>query len=47
MGMQIIKERVELYNQSSSDKINFEIVDKTDKDGQPTGTKVIINLLRD
>ncbi|WP_225036032.1 histidine kinase [Winogradskyella sp. SM1960] len=47
MGMQIIQERVELYNQSSSDKINIEIVDKTDKDGQPAGTKVIINLLRD
>lgn len=46
MGMQIIKERVELYNQSSLDKINFEIVDKKDKDGQPTGTKVIINLIK-
>ena len=46
MGMQIIKERIELFNQSYSEQINYEIVDKTDKDGHPSGTKVIINLLK-
>lgn len=46
MGMQIIKERIELFNQSYTAKINCEIVDKIDKDSQPSGTKVIINLLK-
>lgn len=46
MGMQIIKERIELFNQSYPAKINYEIVDKTDKFGRPSGTKVIINLLK-
>lgn len=47
MGVQIIKERIELFNQSYSEKINYEIVDKTDKEDQPLGTKVIVNLLQD
>lgn len=45
MGMQIINERIKLFNQSYSKTINYEIVDKIDNDGHPSGTKVIINLL--
>lgn len=44
MGMQIIKERINLYNQSHLEKIELEIVDKTDNDGNALGTKVIISL---
>ena len=47
MGMKIIKERIELFNRSYSGKINYDIVDKTAKDGQPSGTKVVINLLKE
>jgi len=46
MGMQIIKERIELFNQSYTEKINYKIIDKIDKDGDPSGTKVIINMLQ-
>lgn len=46
MGMQIIKERIELFNESHSEKISCNIIDKTDKDGIPSGTKVIISLLK-
>lgn len=44
MGMQIIKERIELYNKTNVGKINYEIVDKKGEDGSAQGTKIILNL---
>lgn len=47
MGMQIIKERIELYNDSYSGKISYEIIDKKDDAGQSTGTKIVLTLIQD
>lgn len=46
MGMQIIRERIELYNKSYSAKIDYEIIDKKDEEGQPQGTRVVFNLMK-
>lgn len=40
MGIQIVEERIALYNQSYPEKIDYRIIDKKDKDGQPSGTRV-------
>lgn len=45
MGMQIIKERIDLYNKTYSGEITCEVIDKKDKDGNPLGTQVLINLI--
>ncbi|WP_026451919.1 tetratricopeptide repeat protein [Aequorivita capsosiphonis] len=44
MGMQIIKERIELYNKTYEGKISYKIIDKKDNDGKPLGTKIILDL---
>lgn len=44
MGMQIIKERVELYNKTYDGNIRYKIIDKKDKAGNPLGTQIIIDL---
>lgn len=46
MGMQIIKERIELYNQSYSSKIDYKIIDKKDENNQPTGTKIVLSITK-
>ena len=44
MGMQIIKERIELFNKSYPGHINCELIDKKDEQGQPEGTRIIFSL---
>lgn len=44
MGMQIIKERVDLYNKSYSGNIDFEIIDKKDQEGKPEGTRIVFRI---
>lgn len=44
MGMQIIKERIRLYNKTHADILSLEINDKKDSYNKPNGTLVIINL---
>ena len=44
MGMQIIKERIELYNKSYSGNIDFEVIDKKDEQGRPDGTRILFKL---
>jgi ligand-binding sensor domain-containing protein/anti-sigma regulatory factor (Ser/Thr protein kinase) len=41
-GMQLMKERVEVYQATDEGKLSVEIVDKQDKNQKSTGTKVII-----
>src|SRR5690606_20691898 len=45
MGMQIIKERIDLYNISYSGKIDYTIIDKKTDDGLPDGTRIVLRLL--
>ena len=45
MGMQIIKERIELYNKTYSGEISYEIIDKKDEMGNPLGTQIVLELL--
>lgn len=47
MGMQITKERIELYNKNYSSKINYHIVDKENEKGDPEGTKIILELTQE
>jgi len=44
MGIKITNERIDLFNKSYHEKINYEIVDKLDKKGKSAGTKVVINI---
>ena len=44
MGMQITKERLELYYQKTGQNFSFNITDLIDKNGEPTGTKVEIKF---
>lgn len=44
MGMQIIKERIDLYNKTYNGNISLEIVDKKDGNDLPLGTQIILNL---
>ncbi|MBO2545696.1 tetratricopeptide repeat protein [Salegentibacter sp. BDJ18] len=46
MGMQIIQERISLYNKSYSGKITYEIIDKKDENCKPEGTRVVLTLQR-
>lgn len=46
MGMEIVKERIELFNNSYKDKIDYEIIDKKNNEGQPEGTRVVFTLLK-
>ncbi len=47
MGMQIIKERIQLYNKSYAEKISYKIIDKKNESGQTEGTRVVLVLLQD
>lgn len=47
MGTQIINERIELYNKSSSVKIDYKIIDKESENGEALGTQVVLNLYTD
>ncbi|MGO3181705.1 MAG: tetratricopeptide repeat-containing sensor histidine kinase [Aequorivita sp.] len=44
MGMQIIKERIDLYNKTYDGNIKFKIIDKKDKSGNPLGTQIVLEL---
>lgn len=44
MGMQIVKERIELHNKSYASKINYQIIDKKDDNGEALGTQIILDL---
>lgn len=46
MGMQIVEERIELYNKSYSGKIEYKIIDKKNEDGIPAGTRVVLLLFQ-
>lgn len=46
MGMDIIKERIDLFNKSYDGKINFTIIDKKDENGKPMGTRIVFDLLQ-
>lgn len=43
--MQIIKERIDLYNISYSGKIDYTIIDKKTENGSPDGTRIVLRLL--
>ena len=44
MGMDIIDERIALYNRSYSSQISYEIVDKKGANGDPEGTRIVLRL---
>ncbi|GHA48327.1 hypothetical protein GCM10007103_31480 [Salinimicrobium marinum] len=44
MGMKIIRERIELYNKSYPDTIEYEIIDKVNPEGEPEGTRIVFVL---
>jgi nitrate/nitrite-specific signal transduction histidine kinase len=44
MGMQIIKERIDLYNKGYSEEISCQIIDKKDEQDQAMGTQVVLTL---
>lgn len=44
MGMQIINERIELYNKTYEGRINYKIIDKMDGSGNPLGTQIVLDL---
>ncbi|MGB0175912.1 MAG: histidine kinase, partial [Owenweeksia sp.] len=41
-GMQLLKERAEIHNNSALDQISIEVKDKIDENGEPAGTRVIL-----
>lgn len=44
MGMEIVNERIELYNKTHSSKIRFNIIDKKSNINEAIGTQIIIEL---
>lgn len=44
MGMQIIKERIELHNKSYKSDISYKIIDKEDENGEALGTQIQIDI---
>ncbi|HET7360407.1 MAG TPA: tetratricopeptide repeat protein [Salinimicrobium sp.] len=46
MGMEIVKERIELFNDSYENKLDYEIIDKKNDEGHPEGTRVVFKLLK-
>lgn len=44
MGMEIIRERIDLYNKNFEDQIDFEIIDKLGENGEALGTLVKFTL---
>ena len=47
MGMKIIKERIDLYNKSYPDTIEYEVIDKVNAEGEPAGTRIVFILKRE
>jgi sensor histidine kinase YesM len=45
-GLEIMNELYSLYNKYYSEKIEAEIIDLSDNDGKPSGTRVLINIKR-
>jgi len=46
MGMQITRDRIELYNKSHAAKLHCKVIDKKDEKGQPIGTRVILEITK-
>ncbi|MGM0634533.1 MAG: tetratricopeptide repeat protein [Bacteroidota bacterium] len=46
MGVNIIKERIKLYNKSFSGKIDYAIIDKKDEDGNSLGTRILLTIAK-
>lgn len=44
LGMKITADRIELINQLYMIDTNVEVIDLADRDGAPTGTKVVLNI---
>lgn len=44
MGMQIIKERIELHNKSYASHISYKVIDKEDENGEALGTQIQIDI---
>lgn len=45
MGMDIISERIALFNKSNFDsELSYNVIDKKDKNNKATGTQIIINI---
>ncbi len=44
MGMDIIKERVELFNRSYDSRLEYDVIDKKDENGTRLGTRIVFNL---
>ena len=44
-GLQVTKERLEMFNKLNDNTNNISIIDKTDKEGRSLGTKVIIKII--
>lgn len=42
MGMQITRDRIDLYNKSDICRITCQVIDKTDKKGNAAGTRVVL-----
>ena len=45
--MKIIKERIDLYNKSYPDTIEYEVIDKVNAEGEPAGTRIVFILKRE
>jgi tetratricopeptide (TPR) repeat protein len=44
LGMQVTKERLDILNEKSKEKIAFQIIDLTDETGNPAGTRVELTI---
>ena len=44
MGMEIIKERIELYNKTYSGTISYKVIDKIDENDNALGTQIVLIL---
>gem|GEM_PF-6669502 len=42
--MQITKDRIELFNKTHENRIDFEIIDKKDENQKAMGTQVILTI---
>ncbi|PVW17410.1 tetratricopeptide repeat protein [Marixanthomonas spongiae] len=46
MGIEIIEQRIDLYNKSHAETIAYKIIDKKAEDGSPLGTRVVLTLVQ-
>jgi len=44
LGMQVTKERLDILNEKSKEKVTFQIIDLKDANGNPSGTKVELKI---